>query len=237
MSVKNNLDYIKNEFSNDEKMLENAFRLEILYKRYKRVIWGLAAVLVALFAGGAILSFYKEKNAQKFSAIYDAALENSNDENLKKLAENENLYDLYSLRQALNNGNVSELERLSKSKNELVAMIANYHFGSFEREAASLAAANLSDLGDLANLQIAYEALKNDKPDAAKEALSKIAKDSQFAQFATLLSHYAAGKDSRPADSQGSKDSPDSRGLDSAKPQDSKDSQAPDSQKEASQSK
>ena len=46
MSIKDDVKYVKTELSGDEKVLESAFKLETLYKKYKFVIWGAAAALV-----------------------------------------------------------------------------------------------------------------------------------------------------------------------------------------------
>ena len=38
MSLQSNLKGVKEEFKSDEKLLENAFRLEILWRRYRKYV-------------------------------------------------------------------------------------------------------------------------------------------------------------------------------------------------------
>ena len=112
MSVKKNLDFIKGEFSSDEKIIENAFRIELLYKRYKHIIWGALIVVVAFAVFVGVKGLIVESNAQKSSAILAKLLETPDDENLRASLQksNENLYNFFLLKESLDKGNTADLQ-------------------------------------------------------------------------------------------------------------------------------
>ena len=227
MSVKNNLDFIKSEFSSDEKIIENAFRLELLYKRYKHIIWGVCGVvaILAIFVGAK--SLIVESNAKKSSEILSNLLESPDDDNLRASLQksNENLYNLFLLKESLDNGNTADLQGLSEAKNEFVQYLANYHLGSFERDSALLAKSDKYALGDLAKLQSAYMMIQNGKITDAKNILNTIAADSQLAEIARILAHTTITK----KEVANPKDSPESKAKSSADSSESKAESATDS--------
>lgn len=191
MSVKNNLDFIKNEFSSDEKIIEKAFKLEILYKRYRHIIIGVLVGVIALVAFLSIKFYITENNAKKSSEILGVLLENPSDivlrESLQK--NNANLYNLFLLKESLDNGNTADLETLSTQNNDLVAYLANYHLGSFERDANILSKSEEYTLGDFAKIQEAYMLIKDGKANEAKNILSTIPQDSPLNEIVSLISH------------------------------------------------
>lgn len=196
MSIKNNLDFVKNELSNDEKLIESAFRFELIYKRYKRLIWTLGVVVIFSIIFYTANIFYTNYNAEKYSKVYNALLENTNDATLQDELKNGNakLYSLFVLQQALQNGNINDLKSLTSDKNALVAMIARYHLGSFERDNSELEKVNQATLGDLAKLQQAYSLIEAKKINEAKLILGQISQDSPLSDAAKIMSHYLITK-------------------------------------------
>lgn len=202
MSVKNNLNFIKSEFSNDEKIIENAFKLEILYRRYRHIIWGVlcAVAILAVFMGAK--SLIVESNAKKSSEILRNLLENPNDDSIRASLQksNENLYNLFLLKESLDNGNTADLQALSDAKNEFVQYLANYHLGSFERDLTLLDKSDKFALGDLAKLESAYMMIQNGKIADAKNILNTIPADSQLNEIAQILAHTTITKKENPKD-------------------------------------
>ncbi|MDE6886253.1 MAG: hypothetical protein K2P17_04375 [Helicobacteraceae bacterium] len=200
MSIKNNLDYIKSEFSNDEKLIKNAFKLEILYKRYKKIIFLIGGIIVACIVFFGIKFYYTEHNAVKYSRILVQLSENPNDEALRNDLKNgnEKLYRLFILQQALNTSNIAQLEELSSGNNsDFVDYIASYHLGSFERNATMLKKIDKYNLSDLAKLQEAYLLINKNKITDAKNILNKIPQDSSLSESAKMLLHYTILKDDK----------------------------------------
>ncbi|MGX2982712.1 hypothetical protein [Helicobacter sp. 23-1045] len=197
MSIKNNLNFIKNEFSSDEKIIEGAFKLEILYRRYRHIIWGAVIAVIALFAVLGIKNYIAESNAKKSSAILEKLLENPSDENLRADLQksNKNLYELFLLKDALNNGNIAQLQEVAQNadkkgaESDLAQFLANYHFASFERDAGALSKSGKFAIGDFAKVQEAYILLKEGKISEAKNILSAISSDSALKELVDLLYH------------------------------------------------
>lgn len=196
MSVKKNLDFIKGEFSSDEKIIENAFRIELLYKRYKHIIWGALIVVVAFAVFVGVKGLIVESNAQKSSAILAKLLETPDDENLRASLQksNENLYNFFLLKESLDKGNTATLQKLTNANNEFVKYLATYHLGSFERDSALLDKSDKYALGDLAKLESAYIMIQNGKISDAKNTLNTIPQDSQLIEIAKILVHSSITK-------------------------------------------
>ena len=196
MSVKKNLDFIKSEFSSDEKIIENAFRIELLYKRYKHIIWGVLIAVVAFVAFLGVKSLIVESNAKKSSEILTKLLENPSDETLRADLQksNENLYKLFLLKESLDKGNTADLQGLAESKNEFVKYLATYHLGSFERDFDLLNKSDKYALGDLAKLESAYILIGQGKIADAKNILSTIPQDSPLIEIARILTHSTITK-------------------------------------------
>lgn len=213
MSVKKNLDFIKSEFSSDEKLIENAFKLEILYRRYRHIIWGVLIVVVifAVFMG--VKSLIVESNAKKSSEILNALLINPSDETLRTDLQksNESLYSLFLLKQSLDDGNTASLQDLTSANSELVKYLANYHLGSFERDISLLDKSDKYALGDLAKLESAYILIQSGKISDAKNILSTIPQDSPLIEIAKILSHSTITKKEVANDSKSSTNLGDSK--------------------------
>ena len=60
MSIQDDVSYVKSELSGDEKILESAFKLETLYKKYKLFIWGTVAAVLLFFVGSTVMESMKE---------------------------------------------------------------------------------------------------------------------------------------------------------------------------------
>ncbi|RDU57339.1 hypothetical protein [Helicobacter sp. MIT 99-5507] len=196
MSIKNNFNYIKNEISSDGQLLENTLKLEILYKKYKYIIW---TILVVVIFGGIsyqLYSYYNEKKIQKYSALYSELLQDTSNTSLQAELKtgNPKLYDLFTLQQALKDGNISKFMEIQDSKSAIISSISSYYIGSFERDISVLKNVNKYTLGDLSKLQQAYILINENKINDAKVILGEISKDSNISELASLLSHYMITK-------------------------------------------
>ena len=196
LSIKNNLDYIKSEFSNDSQLLENTLKLERFYKKYKYIIW--TFFVVVILGGISYLIYIKhtEQNAQKYSVVYTQLKDDANNSNLRDELKNGNkkLYDLFLLQQAFKNGNISDFEELKNSNNILISSLASYYIGSFERDISVLKGVDKYTLGGLSKLQQAFLLINENKINDAKLVLGEIPQESNLGEFAKLLTHYMITK-------------------------------------------
>ena len=128
MSIKDDVNYVKKELSGDEKVLESAFKLESLYKKYKFHLWGAAAALILFFGGQAVMGAMQQAKLEKANEAFLTLQSNSSDANALKALEENNpaLLELYTYAQAAQQKDVKALEALSSSKNSVIADASAY---------------------------------------------------------------------------------------------------------------
>lgn len=208
MSVKLKLKNIKDEFQEDGKMLEGVFRMEILYKRYRRVIIFILCLAVCVCVSYVMRLYFEDKRVNDATRAYAQLIENSSDEEaLKKLAKaSPELYDLY--RYANARGDDSQLETLTSSTNAFVRSLAIYDLASNKAGAALNDGDKLKDkldsyivgldqvsgvsLKNLALLQEAYLYFLAGSPKEAHQKLMLIPSqvDSAIQPSVMMLKHY-----------------------------------------------
>ena len=191
MSLKDDVEYVKGELGSDEKLLENAFRLERTYKKHKYKIWTLLVVLVLGFGGKAGYDAY---NDYRLSEANDALLslkKNPDDSGaLQKLkSKNPKLYGLYLYSQAVKRADAKKLSSLESDGDSLLADICAYHAAVLESKAV-----DSRYYKDLSLLEKAYEAIESKKSKKAAQLLSLIAENSPVAPVARYLKHYTISK-------------------------------------------
>jgi len=186
VSIQDDVKYVKSELSGDEKILESAFKLETLYKKYKLLIWGTVAAILLFFVGSAAMEGIRDS---RLAAANDAFLtleKNPGDASaLETLKEkNPKLYELFTFAQAAKKQDVAALKALTSSKNEVIADSSKYTVATLEKKAVESTLYK-----EMAELDDAYLALKAGKTAQAKEKLELIDERSEVAPVATLLKH------------------------------------------------
>jgi hypothetical protein len=186
VSLKDDVKFVKEELSSDEKLLESAFRLEKFYKKHRIKIFALLALAVLGFGGKAGYDAYRE---HRLSVANDALLrleKNPGDKAALRELESNNpkLYALYLYSSAVESKNVAELKRPAASGDPILTDLSRYH------EAVLAARAGESRYyPDLSRIEKAYEALKAGKKKEARELLALIGENSPVAGIARLLRH------------------------------------------------
>jgi len=186
MSIKDELNHVKEELSGDEKILESAFKLERIYKKYKILIWGILLLLIVGFGGNAAWGAYQQS---KLASANDAFLTLQKDPKdsaaLAKLkANNPKLLALFQLHQALASGSVDALKTLESNRDPIVSDVAKYHVGVLSGHPVDSVYYH-----DLSVIEEAYADLKAGNKSAAKDKLSLISETSPVAKIAQLLKH------------------------------------------------
>ena len=109
MSLKENVDYIKEEISTQESFIENFFKLEKFYKKYKIAIISIAIVCIVAVVGTLVLNYVVEQNRIAANDAFNNCLENPNNktalEDLKSKDEN-----LYKIAMYVNNKTEIDIE-------------------------------------------------------------------------------------------------------------------------------
>ena len=194
MSIKDEIDYVKSELSSDEKILENAFKLERIYKKHKIKIWSIVAIIVVGFGANAISKAYSEHKLSKANEALTILMKNPNDKSaLDELkSQNPKLYRLYLYSQAVDNKDKKSLKSLSTTDDKLLSDLSNYHLKVIDSKAG-----DSRYYSDLSTLEKAYIALKNGKKREAKTLLTMIDENSPLASVAKYLKHYTITKDKK----------------------------------------
>lgn len=195
MSLKNDIEMVKEELSSEEKFFEKAVITEKFVKKYKNVIIG-SIVAIVIVVGANIV--YNINEAQRIDAANTALAELTQDaKNSAAQARLESLsptlYDVWSYSQAVATQNVEALKKLSKSNTPIVNDLALYETAQELQSIQELDAyASKQDaiFKDLAVVQSAILLMNEQKVDEAHDKLSTIASNSPLAQIAKLLSHY-----------------------------------------------
>ncbi len=186
MSIKDDVNYVKTELSSDEKVLESAFKLESLYKKYKTVIWGITgAVLLFAVANVGMEALHQSKLASANQALLTLQNKHEDANALSVLKENNPaLYELYLFSQAAKQKDVKVLKEISGSKNDILADMSRYSAGAIEKKPVD------SKLyTEMAYLEEAYIAIKSGNIQKAKNKLALIDERSSLSMLAKLLEH------------------------------------------------
>ena len=74
MSLKENINYIKEEVSAQESLMENTFKLEQFYKKYKVMIIGAVSLVIIAFIGISVSNYSTEQNKIKDNEMFNIIL-------------------------------------------------------------------------------------------------------------------------------------------------------------------
>lgn len=195
LSLKENMEALKSELSSEEKFFESAIKTERFVKKYQKPLLAAVAAVVIGLGGYVAYDAYASAKIEKANGALNTLLMNPQDKDaLKALSENStDLFELYSLSQALKNQDVKALSELKKSHSDEVADIAEYE--------SAVKSQNIKDLeiyskkqnslyGDLATIEIAVKSIEKGDVMGAHASLSRIQKESSLYPLAQMLSHY-----------------------------------------------
>lgn len=189
MSIKENLQVVKEEISSDEKMLESVFRIEAFIKKYKLLFIVLIVAGLGWIAWLYASDYLKEQKAIKSTALMEKIQSNVEDENawneLKK--ENALLYEMMRFSYAIKNNNTQELEQMKNSSNPFISSYSSYEVASLTENFSSL---KDGDFSDLALLQEGYLLVSKKDYTQALSKLNGISNTSELKDFALRIGHY-----------------------------------------------
>lgn len=195
MSLKENMDALKEGLSSEEKFFESAVRTERFVKRYQKpLISGVVALL--LFTSGTIAySMYKNAKIESSNVAFNTLLSNPSDASASETLKNDNpeLYDVWRLSRGIAQNDVTILESLKKSDAFGVADIAAYEASAIKEDKAGLENYTKTQgalYKDLALVELAVMAIHQGNSAQAREHLALIPEDSAMYQVGRSLSHY-----------------------------------------------
>ncbi|MBL0721526.1 MAG: hypothetical protein JJV88_02975 [Sulfurovum sp.] len=187
MNIKDNVNYVKSELTADEKVLESAFRVENIYRKYKILIWSVVGILV--IGGGSavaldIINTSKLDNANNALITLQTKPDDVKAREILRV-NNPVLFDLYNLKLAIKTKDIKALEEFSKNKNKIIADISSYHSRTISNQnGKSIYYKNL------ALVTSAYNDINNSRSKDAQLKLEMIDNRSSLASISTILNHY-----------------------------------------------
>jgi len=188
VSLKDDVKYVKEELGSDEKILESAFRLEQFYRKYRKTIWGVLALILLAWGGTAGYDAYQYHRITLANEALLALEKNPAD--AKALAElkadNPRLYALYRYSRGVEERKPELLKEAAASGDDRIRDLAAYHEAVLADKAG-----DSRYYADLAKVEKAYLALEAGKKEEARSLLSLIAENSPVAGVARLLRHAA----------------------------------------------
>lgn len=189
MSLKENVDYIKEEISTEETFLEKFLQLEKFYKKYKKAIFGVVAVSFLSFVGVTISNYIKEQNLIQDNIMFNKVLSNSKDNvSLEYLKQNNQ--KLYKLAIYMNNKDSStDLEFLKDLRIYTKAIKEN----NIDKISSVILHQDFL-LKDFAIFNKALIQAENKQYKEAKETLSAISITSNIRELVNMLNHFLLTK-------------------------------------------
>ena len=195
MSIKEGIEFAKEELTQDEKVLESLIKVERFYKKNKIAILSISAALILGGIGYSVMEYMKDQKLLKANSALLKLQDNSKDVNSLKVLKKNNpsLANLYLLKEAILNKNIKILKELSKSKDKIVSDLSLYHLSVFKKSRSQIKEYRLrsdSLLKDLAIFNEAYLLFKDGKIEDGKRLLTLILQDSPIKPIANMLDHY-----------------------------------------------
>ncbi|MDH4944158.1 tetratricopeptide repeat protein [Sulfurimonas sp. C5] len=195
MSLKNNIDMVKEELNSEEKFFEKAVVTEKFIKKYKKPLIGSVIAVVLLVAADITYSINKQNTIDAANATLQELQKNaSNPATLARLKSlSPELHDVWLYSQAITTQNVQDLETLKGSKALLIGDMAKYEAAELKNDPKLLekyAKQQDAIYKDLALVELAIIAMNDGKIDEAHGNLSMISSQSPLAVVAQSLMHY-----------------------------------------------
>lgn len=195
MSLKTDLEMVKDELTSEEKFFEKAVVTEKFVKKYKNVMIGSVVAVVLFVSGNIVYSVNKQNTIDSANATLIELQANAN--NPATVARLESLspalHDVWVYSQAVANKDMAKLETLTNSKALLVGDLASYEVAQNSKDISKLNAYSEKQnalYADLARVQSVILLMQEKKIAESHELLSMINLNSPLSKVAKALMHY-----------------------------------------------
>ncbi len=195
VSIKDQVEFAKEELTQDEKLLSGLIKAERFYKKNKTAIMSLLVILVVGAVGYAAMEYVNDRKLEAANAALLKLDKNPDDSSaMKTLEENDpELAALFMLKRASEKGEIKTLESLSKSEDPVISDLASYHLGVWQKDLQKIKSYRMKSgalLRDFALFDEAYLLMKEGRKKEAKERLDLIGEKSPLKPVANMLAHY-----------------------------------------------
>jgi hypothetical protein len=195
LSLKEDINLVKDELSSEEKFFEKAVVTEKFVKKYKKVIIGSVIAITVVVAGDLVYEWNKQQTIAEANIALMQLQNNPKDEAaLAKLQTlSPVLYDVWRYSKAVVNQDVKTLESLEGSKALLIGDLSTYEAAQTTQNKEKLLVYTQKQgaiYRDLAQVEIAIIDISNNKIDEAHTKLAMISENSPLSNIAKALMHY-----------------------------------------------
>ena len=195
MSLKENIDMVKEELNQEEKLFESAVKTERFVKKYKMPLISTLIAVVVVLIGNSVYQASVDSAIAASNEAYISLQKNADDTEAAKVLEKNNaaLYDGWRLQVALKAHDQETLKSLTSSSSAVVADLAKYELAALNKDQAALNEYALKQdavFKDLAILNEAVLLMQEGKTAEAKTRLSQIDDKSSLQKMVKLLQHY-----------------------------------------------
>ncbi len=195
LSIKENIEVVKEQLNQEEKFFEQAVRTERFVKKYKTPLVVTVSAIIVIIAGLAIYNVLEENKIEKANVAFNILSKNPTDQaaanDLKSLAPA--LYDAWTLSTGSKSKAIDVLEKLTNSQATAVADIAIYQLAALKKDAVALASYTYMQdaiYKDIAVIEEAVLLIESEKIDEAHQKLGTISEESPAYKISRLLLHY-----------------------------------------------
>ena len=195
MSLKENVEFIKEELSSEEKFFEKAVVTERFLKKYKKSIIAVISFVIIVALGNVAYKMKEKNRIEEANAALAILSENPSDmqaqNRLKELSPK--LYEVWSFSEAINNNDTKKLSELKSSKLPVIGDVAEYESAVRTQDSKGLKQYELKQQAiykDMAIVESAIIYLGKNEIAKAKEKLAMIGQESQLKGLADILNHY-----------------------------------------------
>jgi hypothetical protein len=195
LSLKENLEMVKDELNSEEKFFEKAVVTERFVKKYKKPLIGAVVAVVLVVVANLAYNVSEQNRIESANETLATLQKNPNDTMaLTKLESlSPALHDVWLYSQAIVNQDAASLQKLQSSKALIVDDVASYEASELKADISGLNAYSQKQAAiykDLAMVMSAILLMDAGKIDDAHTKLSMIGAKSPLAQVAHALMHY-----------------------------------------------
>ncbi len=193
MSLKENVDYVKEELNSEEKFLESSVKVERFYKKNKLVI--IAAVVIVL---GSIIGLYVTKNIQESNKLdaniaFNKVIKDPKDASAMAILKEKSsqLYQVAQFIQATKDGKSADIQVTYLKE------LSDYQKALNAKDIEKLNSVSMQNdflLKEFAIFNKALLQVNEGKFEDAKVTLKLIPTDSKAKELVNILNHYLVTK-------------------------------------------
>jgi len=195
LSIKDDINMVKQELNSEEKFFEKAVITEKFVKKYKTVMISSVVAVVLLVAGNIAYDINKQSKKDDANAMLLALSKDSRDSaSLSKLKSlSPALYDVWIYSQAVVDQDMVKLKELKSSKTTMISDLVSYEIAQNSKDINALSSYSLKQdavYKELALVQSAVFLMNDSKIDEAHQKLVQIGLESSLSKVAQALLHY-----------------------------------------------